>query len=696
MAAMVSSAAVPLDSSDGGSVGPGVQKGASVTSGQSRACEILDSYFPSGSRARGDAGNGAKKMLVEQDDESPITQAPTTGAGAGEKGVMGLPQKKAADDALDASRADTPRGTRSAATGPFLQQLGATSSGAKGAGRSYSAAIQGVYTFPVAKFDDARGNYVNLSTEMAVLESGTALSHKNVLRGFHCSPFPKVVTCLAGEMFDALLDLRPESPTFGAWQATKLSPELGCSLFLPSGVAHAYLATQDNTLTLYFKGDKYDSATEINVNALDPEIGVSWPIETSEMQISAKDAQLPGLREAIAAHPSLQSRKKCWYAPFKFQAYGEEEIAAVTKCLRDGWLAPGPRTEEFERRVTAYFGKRYGIMVNSGSSANLIGIAMCELPKGSEIITPACTFSTVLAPLEQLSLVPVFVDVELTSYVPTLEDIVAAVTPKTKMIMVPNLIGSKIDWEELRRRLADLGRSDIILFEDSCDTMTHTPASDISAISFYASHIITAGGLGGILMMNSESLLKKAFQYRDWGRVGNNSEDMDERFKDNVDGIEYDGKFLYSVQGYNMKACEMNAAFGLSQFRKLPRFTKIRRENIARFCQNLRAVKGMRYVLPRDDYETQDWLALPLQHPNRSGVIRYLEKRQVQIRVTFAGNVTRHPAYRHHFRVFENADRIMKDGFLIGAHHGLTLEDVDYVSSVLLEFDLQDRQKQGS
>lgn len=259
------------------------------------------------------------------------------------------------------------------------------------------------------------------------------------------------------------------------------------------------------------------------------------------------------------------------------------------------------------------------------------------------------------------------------------------------MVMVPNLIGSKPDWKFLKEELAKMGRSDIVLFEDSCDCMTNTPESDCAAISFYASHIITAGGQGGMFMCNDPKILKRAYMYRDWGRVGNNSEDMDERFKDTVDGIEYDGKFLYSVKGYNMKSCEMCAAFGLEQMKKLDSFTALRRRNIRHFCEKLKALgPASRYILPRDDYDEMDWLALPLQHPNRGGVIRYLEQKGVQIRVTFAGNVTRHPAYRHHYKDYANSDRIMKDGFLIGAHHGITLEQVDRVCEVLAEFDAMD------
>merc|ERR1740138_1862860 len=283
--------------------------------------------------------------------------------------------------------------------------------------------------------------------------------------------------------------------------------------------------------------------------------------------------------------------------------------------------------------------------------------------------------------MEQLGLKPVFCDVEVGRYVPTVDAILAAITPKTKCCFIPNLAGSKIDWADLRRRVP----KGIWLFEDSCDTITHTPESDISVISFYASHIITAGGMGGVVMFNDANLKEKALMYRDWGRVGNNSEDISERFAHNVDGIEYDFKFLYGGLGYNMKACEMNAAFGLAQLRKLDKFRAMRKANIDRYVTTLKAANTS-YVLPvnHNDY---DWLAFPLMHPDRKGVLRFLESQEVQIRVCFAGNITRHPAYRHYLQDFPVSDRIMAEGFLIGAHHGLTFDDVDRVCELLIEYD---------
>ena len=378
------------------------------------------------------------------------------------------------------------------------------------------------------------------------------------------------------------------------------------------------------------------------------------------------------------------STRKVWYAPNKFESYGEEEIKAVEACLRDGWLAGfGPRSIEFEEKIAKRFGKKYGVFVNSGSSACLLAIAALDLPKGCKIITPACTFSTTLAPIIQLGFQPVFVDVGLTSYVPTVADILALIDDDVKAIMVPNLIGNKPDWATLRSELARIGRTDIFVIEDSADTITYTEESDVATTSFYASHIITAGGTGGMVMFNDKKHVERALQYRDWGRIGDNSEIMDDRFNHKVDGIPYDHKFLYGVLGYNMKCSEMSAAFGLVQLERFETYKDARRANIERYLENLKDVEEL--VLP-DDSIQPNWLAIPLQTEKRLELLTFLEENNIQTRVTFAGNVTRHPVYREYLQPFENADTIMKNGFLLGAHHGMTIEDVDYVCSKIKEF----------
>ena len=376
--------------------------------------------------------------------------------------------------------------------------------------------------------------------------------------------------------------------------------------------------------------------------------------------------------------------KKIWYAPNKFESYGEEEIKAVEQCLRDGWLAGfGPRSIEFEEKIAKAFGKKYGVFVNSGSSACLLAIAALDLPKGCKIITPACTFSTTLAPIIQLGFKPIFCDVELTTYVPSVADIIALVDDEVKAIMVPNLIGNKPNWKLLREELTRINRNDIVVIEDSADTLTHTEETDVSTTSFYASHVITAGGTGGMVMFNDKKYVDRALQYRDWGRMGDNSEIMDDRFNHSVDGIPYDHKFLYDVLGYNMKCSEMSAAFGLVQLERFETFKNIRRDNIKRYLENLKDVKEL--ILPDDSIEP-NWLAIPLQTERRLELLTFLEENNIQTRVTFAGNVTRHPIYREYLQPFENADVIMKNGFLLGAHHGMTIEDVDYVCDKIKEF----------
>lgn len=368
--------------------------------------------------------------------------------------------------------------------------------------------------------------------------------------------------------------------------------------------------------------------------------------------------------------------RKIWYAPHEFQSYGDEEIQAVVECLKKGRVAPGPYTQEFEQKVSTYFGKKFGLMCNSGSSANLLGLSAAEIGPGDEVIVCACTFTTNLAPIIQRGAKPVFVDVETDTFVPSVESVVKAVTEKTKAIFLANLAGSKPDWEQIRKRVSEK----ILLIEDSCDTMTFTPITDITTTSFYASHIINAMSSAGMVMFNNEKMYKKALCYRDWGRrAETNTEVMGDRFSHSIDGISYDHKFLYDFVGYNMKSNEACAAFGLVQLEKLPLFLKRRRENMALYAQRLRGV----FTLPKD-WHLYDWIALPLLHKNRREIMEFLEKNNVQTRVFFSGNITRHPAYRQYYTEFEGADRVMREGFLVGCHHGMTLDDVNRVCELLI------------
>jgi CDP-6-deoxy-D-xylo-4-hexulose-3-dehydrase len=379
-------------------------------------------------------------------------------------------------------------------------------------------------------------------------------------------------------------------------------------------------------------------------------------------------------------------QKKIWYAPNKKEAYGDLEIQAIIDCLNDGWLSGfGPRSVEFEEKVSTLFAKKYGLFVNSGSSAILLGLNALNLQKGDEVVTPACTFSTTLAPVIQCGLKPIFCDVEIGTYVPTVEQVCSKITDKTKVILLPDLIGSKPDWQKIKQQLINLKRTDIILFEDAADTITETPETDISITSFYSSHLITAAGSGGMLMVNDAKLLKRATMFRDWGRIGDNSEDIKTRFEYSIDGIPYDYKFLYGAIGYNMKSSEMNAAFGLVQISRIEEIREKRRVVFNRYLENLKDLED-KLVMPINTFNS-DWLAIPFMTPRRLELLTYLEENNIQTRVCFAGNVTRHPAYREEYlEAFPISDRIMAEGFLLGAHHGMVVDDVDYVCLKIREF----------
>jgi CDP-6-deoxy-D-xylo-4-hexulose-3-dehydrase len=201
--------------------------------------------------------------------------------------------------------------------------------------------------------------------------------------------------------------------------------------------------------------------------------------------------------------------------------------------------------------------------------------------------------------------------------------------------------------------------------------------------SFYSSHLITACGSGGMLLCNDEKYLKRATMFRDWGRIGDNSEDVKTRFEYSIDGIPYDYKFLYGAVGYNMKSSEVNAAFGLVQIARIEEIREKRRNIFNRYIENLKDVPEL--VLPVNTFNT-DWLAIPFMAKNRMELLTFLEENNIQTRVCFAGNVTRHPVYREYLEEFENSDRIMAEGFLLGAHHGMSLEDCDYVCDKMKEY----------
>lgn len=379
--------------------------------------------------------------------------------------------------------------------------------------------------------------------------------------------------------------------------------------------------------------------------------------------------------------------------------FGEEEKKAVMESMNNMWLASGPLVSEFEKKVAKLFGKKYGIAVNSGSSANLLAIQSLHLPKGSEVITPACTFSTTVSSIVHNNLVPVFVDTVIGRYTINEDLVEKAITPKTKLIMVPQLVGGVCDMPKLRKIAI---KYNLKLIDDSCDTLAPylngkpvATYSDLTTTSFYGSHIITALGFGGMILTDSEELRDRAFTLRDWGRVGNDKEEFEKRFNFSVDGIPYDAKFLYSELGYNVKMNEAGAAFGLVQLTRLDGFLKKRNENFQQMRAYFSKYEKWFYLPEVLKGVKTNWLAFPLTIKKSAPFTRYdflkhLESKGIQTRVLFSGNIMRHPVYKNLNVKFsgdlKNADQIMASSLLLGCHQALTKKDIEYVSKSADEF----------
>jgi len=384
---------------------------------------------------------------------------------------------------------------------------------------------------------------------------------------------------------------------------------------------------------------------------------------------------------------------------YSLAVYGDEEKGAVAEALDRGWLGMGNYSAEFSQKIAAIFGKKTGVLVNSGSSATMLALKILDLPPGSEVITSACTFATTLAAILHNNLIPVLADSELGTYNLDLKNLPRMLSKKTKAIILPHTLGNLNDMKALQSFCKKHG---LYLVEDSCDTIGGKiygkptgSFADISVCSFYASHHITAAGGGGILCVDDDKLLGKALAYRDWGRFGDDNEDMNERFNVHIDGIPYDRKFIYSTVGYNLKPTEIQAAFGLAQLKKLSNFNKIRSKNFIRLKKFLGKYDKF-FILPEELSAAEAyWLAFPITLKDgapfsRLDILKYLEANKIQTRLLFAGNILRQPAFRNIPRrvvgKLTNADKIMKDTFVIGCHHGLTDEMVNYICRTFDDF----------
>jgi CDP-6-deoxy-D-xylo-4-hexulose-3-dehydrase len=381
--------------------------------------------------------------------------------------------------------------------------------------------------------------------------------------------------------------------------------------------------------------------------------------------------------------------------------HDEREIEAVVAVLRGGAtsLRIGRNVRAFEARVAELFGKRRGIMCNSGSSALYLAVELLGLQPGDEVVTSSVTFSTDIAPIVRAGLVPVFVDVEPDTYNVDVAAIESMIGPRTRAVLIPNLIGNVPDWDAIRVT-ADAHGLQVI--EDSCDalgsSLRGTPTgtrSDISVTSFALSHIITAAGTGGMVCVDDDALADRCLLLRRWGRrsetqLFGSRKGVDTRFFSSLDdGLEYDNLFIFDELGWNFEPSELSAAFGLVQLDKLQDNLARRKRNFAR----LSSLFGQRadvFVLPRTtaDVDTA-WHMFPVLIRPESGVRRsafqqHMESHGVDTRMVWTGNALRQPAFKgvaHRAPAsgLPNADRVMEQGLVLPSNHNLTDDDVDYI-----------------
>lgn len=398
-------------------------------------------------------------------------------------------------------------------------------------------------------------------------------------------------------------------------------------------------------------------------------------------------------RRQVAGRPRVSYAKA---------VFGRKELAAVRKVLSTPMIVAGPQVARFEARIAPLFAKRHGVMTNSGSSANLTALTVLDLPERSEVITPVLTFGTTLAPIVQKRLVPAFVDVEPGTYQINVDHVERMITKRTSALLVPSLIGNVPDYPRLRQ-IADKHR--LYLIEDSCDTLGATldgkstgTYSDLSTTSFYGSHVITAGGSGGMLCLDRDEWYERARTLVGWGRSSarNESEDPAQRFDVELHGVPYDNKFVFEEVGYNFLSTDVNAAFGLAQLDRLETFSRRRQVLFEKLQDFFRPYQDL-FVLPRQHPRSRTaWLAFPLTITpdapfTRVELVRYLEERNIQTRPIFTGNAIRQPAFRSITRKtapggYPVADEIMQRAFMVGCHHGMTAPELRHLQETFTGF----------
>lgn len=417
-------------------------------------------------------------------------------------------------------------------------------------------------------------------------------------------------------------------------------------------------------------------------------------------------------------HNKKEAFKEGDRIPYASRVYNEDEMVNLVDSALEFWLTSGRYTDEFEAELARYLGVRYCSLVNSGSSANLLAFMALTSPllgdrqirRGDEIITVAAGFPTTVTPAIQYGAVPVFVDVAIPQYNIDVAKLEAALSEKTKAVMLAHTLGNPFDLKAVR---AFCDAHGLWLVEDNCDALgsryeidgemkfTGT-IGDIGTSSFYPPHHMTMGE-GGAVYTDNALLNKIIRSFRDWGRdcvCPSGCDNLCGHRFDRQYGelpLGYDHKYVYSHFGYNLKATDMQAAVGCAQLKKFPSFVERRKHNFARLHKALEGTED-RLILPvACEHSDPSWFGFLItckEGVDRNKVVQYVEERGVQTRMLFAGNLIKHPCFDEMrktgegYRVsgtLENTDRIMADTFWVGVYPGMTDEMIDYMAKTIRE-----------
>jgi len=406
--------------------------------------------------------------------------------------------------------------------------------------------------------------------------------------------------------------------------------------------------------------------------------------------------------------------------PFGGRVFDATDMTTLVDSALDFWLTAGRFANQFERAFAGFFGVRDCLLVNSGSSANLIALSCLTSPHlgerrlkpGDEVITVAAGFPTTVNPTIQNGLVPVFVDVHVPTYNIDVSQLEDARSERTRAVMIAHTLGNPFDLGAVSDFVR---RHDLWLIEDCCDAVGATYGGrkvgtfgDLATVSFYPAHHMTMGE-GGAVLVDQPRLTKLAESFRDWGRDCWCSPGKDntcgKRFDWQLGELPcgYDHKYIYSHIGYNLKVSDMQAAVGVAQLKKLPAFIEARRRNFRLLHEGLRPLEEF-LILPEATPNSEpSWFGFPIAvRPgapfSRNQIIRYLEERKIATRLLFGGNLTRQPAYEHvHFRRvgdLPNSDFVMNQVFWVGVYPGIDQQRLDYMIDTFLQFTTRVRHGQ--